>query len=423
MNNNRSSQQQTLKKLNKMLDMADKTGSTSDLANVHNYSNLTTIDDNTEASIVYTPYKQTEQVLAGISGRNYVEDAGIKGRNDVEDAVFTAHNATSPDNGSTVYTASLGKKMIQITKELPETPSSGASDLASIKPPARNRNRPSSMDASPLLSELNKQLNSHSPPPSPPRTTTIPLSPRKFDLQKEKHKTKSLEDVQTMLSEQIEELRSVVSGSEEKSNKLSFFAQPPNINQSQETGLESEASDKFFSAINSPVGSQEFYLAQDVEEKRNAENILVVRSSNLEIKKVDVSPFTENNPYNSTGAAENNAYASDDEYEDIVEYDDMVEDTDVNIREDRKKNSRNKRHLKTKNNNGKFDLKTMETLLSDLDLVGDFDNLGMKNEEKKYLQLVVKNLSKLTADMILDPSKYEEGLRRLKKAALALEGF
>jgi len=112
----------------------------------------------------------------------------------------------------------------------------------------------------------------------------------------------------------------------------------------------------------------------------------------------------------------NNIDDDDDEYEDI-ESDHQTDDSAKSL----KKSIRRQLNTKTPTNN--FNLSTMESLLGNVAQVNDFDNLGMRDEEKKYLQLLVNNLSKLTADMILDPSKYEEGLRRLKKAALALEGF
>ncbi|CCF57107.1 hypothetical protein KAFR_0C01120 [Kazachstania africana CBS 2517] len=88
---------------------------------------------------------------------------------------------------------------------------------------------------------------------------------------------------------------------------------------------------------------------------------------------------------------------------------------------------------KKRNNNSKntrisdnFDIDTLNQLLTLTrgTLVGsEFANLGMKLEEKRLLERLVDSLSRLTADMILDPERYEEGLRRLEKAAKALDGF
>lgn len=387
---NSLSQQKTLKKLNKMLDMADKTGSTSELVNINNESNLTTINSNSDGSIVYTPLKQSDVVLGDTK----------------ESAAENNHEA--------FFSSSGGKKLITVTKVLPTTPSSTASDSSSpnLKPPVRNRNRPQSMDGSSLVNDLNKNLNNISPPASPPRTSKIPLSPRKFNLMKEKNKRQSLDDVQDILSEQLEELRSIASKSDDSSNKLNFIQQPPNIIEKQGTGSTGASTDQFFSAVNSHDGSNEQH---SIEKDDDVENYIVMRSSDLSIKKVVVSDILEHQGQPKTSSA--NYEDDDDEYEDLED-----EEKEKTLAHERKTHNA-KRNLKSKSNKNNFDVKTMETLLSNLDQVNDFDNLGMKNEEKKYLQLLVGNLSKLTADMILDPSKYEEGLRRLKKAALALEGF
>ncbi|OBA28340.1 hypothetical protein HANVADRAFT_51649 [Hanseniaspora valbyensis NRRL Y-1626] len=419
MSTNASSQQKTLKKLNKMLDIADKTGSTSELANINNTSNLTTFDNNinnTDASIVYTPFKDSE--------KENVIPASVS-------------NTSSEKKDDSIFSASLGKKMINVTKELPDIPSSAFSNTSSqgMKPPVRNRNRPQSLDASPLTAELNKSLNNISPPSSFSKNTRLPLSPRKYDLQKEKNKRQSLDDVQVMLTEQIEELKSIASGNKEEetnnnnnnnSNKLNFFPQPPNSNGKNESPTGTYSTDQFYSAANTLNESQEDESVKSQEEE-NAENIGFIRSSDLSIKKVDGSIFVESqrSPNKHLKQKEQEKYnggENNNEDEDYEEYEDLVEEEEeMNQTTNKKKKNHTKRNLKSKTN--KFDVNTMEMLLSNLDQVNDFDNLAMRDEEKKYLQLLVGNLSKLTADMILDPSKYDEGLRRLKKAALALEGF
>lgn len=73
-----------------------------------------------------------------------------------------------------------------------------------------------------------------------------------------------------------------------------------------------------------------------------------------------------------------------------------------------------------------FDIDTISQLLNVTKgtLIGsEFSNLGMKIEEKRALERLVDSLSRLTADMVLDPEKYQEGLRRLERATKALDGF
>ncbi|SCV04829.1 LAMI_0H19658g1_1 [Lachancea mirantina] len=73
-----------------------------------------------------------------------------------------------------------------------------------------------------------------------------------------------------------------------------------------------------------------------------------------------------------------------------------------------------------------FDIDTISQLLNVTKgtMIGsEFANLGMRVEEKRALERLVDSLSRLTADMVLDPERFEEGLKRLEKATRALEGF
>lgn len=91
------------------------------------------------------------------------------------------------------------------------------------------------------------------------------------------------------------------------------------------------------------------------------------------------------------------------------------------------KKKKNVKHKKKKSKElRQFDADTINQLLNVTQgtLIGsEFNNLGMKVEEKRLLERLVDSLSRLTADMVLDPNRYEEGLRRLNKATKALEGF
>ncbi|KAH3898731.1 Nba1p SCDLUD_005058 [Saccharomycodes ludwigii] len=89
-------------------------------------------------------------------------------------------------------------------------------------------------------------------------------------------------------------------------------------------------------------------------------------------------------------------------------------------------NNGNSNTPKKKEVRSSFDIDTISQLLNVTKgtLIGsEFANLGMKVEEKRALERLVDSLSRLTADMILDPDRYEEGIKRLNKAIKALEGF
>lgn len=132
---------------------------------------------------------------------------------------------------------------------------------------------------------------------------------------------------------------------------------------------------------------------------------------------------------------------NDDDYEDIVE--EVVEKgTNNNLGNAFLKSphsklpktpSKSKSKSKTKNIGpkyrkelGSFDIDTISQLLSVTKgtLIGsEFANLGMKIEEKRALERLVDSLSRLTADMVLDPEKFQQGLKRLERATKALDGF
>ena len=130
----------------------------------------------------------------------------------------------------------------------------------------------------------------------------------------------------------------------------------------------------------------------------------------------------------------------DEQYEDLDETEQQISDGSSN----RTPVKGNPTHVsKSKSSNGKashkkktgkkkrqelrsFDIDTLSQLLNFTKgtLIGsEFTNLGMNIEEKRALERLVDSLSRLTADMVLDPDRYEEGLRRLDKATKALEGF
>ncbi|CDO92622.1 unnamed protein product [Kluyveromyces dobzhanskii CBS 2104] len=92
------------------------------------------------------------------------------------------------------------------------------------------------------------------------------------------------------------------------------------------------------------------------------------------------------------------------------------------------KSHQSKAKIGSKNNKElrSFDIDTISQLLNVTKgtLIGsEFSNLGMKIEEKRALERLVDSLSRLTADMVLDPEKYHEGLKRLERATRALDGF
>lgn len=129
----------------------------------------------------------------------------------------------------------------------------------------------------------------------------------------------------------------------------------------------------------------------------------------------------------TSSSVQDQMYDSDDQYEYIDESGRVIGGTPQKSTTSRKGTGRRSSSKKKKQQElRQFDVDTLSQLLNVTKgtLIGaEFANLGMKIEEKRALERLVDSLSRLTADMILDPDRYEEGLKRLNKAAKALEGF
>ncbi|CCH61320.1 hypothetical protein TBLA_0E02640 [Henningerozyma blattae CBS 6284] len=99
----------------------------------------------------------------------------------------------------------------------------------------------------------------------------------------------------------------------------------------------------------------------------------------------------------------------------------------TSIKKTTKKKTKSRKKIKSENAEFQsLDFGTLTQLLDvskNSELGKEFSQLGMQREEKMALEKLVDSLSKLTTDMMLDPKRYEEGLRRLDKATRSLEGF
>ncbi|CEP61231.1 Nba1p LALA0_S02e09692g [Lachancea lanzarotensis] len=93
--------------------------------------------------------------------------------------------------------------------------------------------------------------------------------------------------------------------------------------------------------------------------------------------------------------------------------------------------SHGNRREKRKSRDGKREVRSfdIDTIAQMLDVTkgtmigSEFADLGMQTEEKRALERLVDSLSRLTADMVIDPRRFREGMKRLDKATRALEGF
>lgn len=68
-------------------------------------------------------------------------------------------------------------------------------------------------------------------------------------------------------------------------------------------------------------------------------------------------------------------------------------------------------------------LSQLVSITNDTTVATEFDQLEIPKDERILLEQFIDALSRLTADLLIDPSRRLESLRRLRSAARALEGF
>ncbi|CAI5004461.1 CFC_HP_G0005090.mRNA.1.CDS.1 [Saccharomyces cerevisiae] len=182
-------------------------------------------------------------------------------------------------------------------------------------------------------------------------------------------------------------------------------------NSSQISTVSEQKSESYYSAATSMPPEEETYLTRPLPSTPNEDSRV---TSNL---KRDDTLQAIHDRANHTSTSTNKQ--DDDMYEDIIE----ETPKKTKLKKDTKKKLNKKKSVKELRS---FDIDTLNQLLSVTKgtLIGsEFAQLGMKIEEKHALERLVDSLSRLTADMVLDPDRYEEGLKRLDKATKALEGF
>ena len=182
-------------------------------------------------------------------------------------------------------------------------------------------------------------------------------------------------------------------------------------NLSQISTVSEQKSESYYSAATSMPPEEEAYLTRPLPSTPNED---CRDASNLKRDDTLKAAHTKANKISTTADEQD-----DDKYEDIIE----ETPKKTNIKKDAKKKQNKKKSVKELRS---FDIDTLNQLLSVTKgtLIGsEFAQLGMQIEEKRALERLVDSLSRLTADMVLDPDRYEEGLKRLDKATKALEGF
>ncbi|KAG0670057.1 hypothetical protein C6P45_002852 [Maudiozyma exigua] len=206
-----------------------------------------------------------------------------------------------------------------------------------------------------------------------------------------------------------------------------------NENNQSHVTMHTKDGDSYFSAESEEPNEEQDQLYRN---RRVPTNPTQIRDNNNSINKNKVRSFLPHiaNIANPTVSSNNN----DDGFEDIDEGHIFSNHPSRSSRDTHNRASRssrethnhrqkqNKTSRQRTNASNSFDTNTLSQLLmiTKGTLVGsEFTNLGMKTEEKLALERLVDSLSRLTADMILDPDRYDEGIRRLGNAVKALDGF
>lgn len=306
--------------------------------------------------------------LGSVSGTSDYQHADIDGRLDFNKSSESSYkardkaNETDDDHTSTASSI-IPSLQTQVNKGEREI-KSYRSETTSYNPiiPPRNKNRPTSM----LSLENPEKVITNLPSMPPPK---IEISANKRSSTTTNH-SDAYFSANSVHSEEIDQQKDF-SEDESYVNRSLPITPPEN--------------DDTIQAITNPEEYAKYEIGEHGKDKGTA---------NLKI---------EQNGINN----------DDDEYEDVVE----------EVRDNRNTNdgrSTTKKEIRS------FDNETIAELLNMTKgtLIGsEFANLGMQVEEKRLLERLVDSLSRLTADMILDPDRYHEGLKRLKKAIKALEGF
>lgn len=166
----------------------------------------------------------------------------------------------------------------------------------------------------------------------------------------------------------------------------------------------------------SPIGSE-----SGVETDRLDELLPIVAPPNpsykIESKAFSVASLTTDNASFHTANDDDEREDREEDYEDIEE----IKPAKRTGRKHKKKSS-----TQSLNKLRPFSISTLSKLLESTDgvIIGEeFNSLDISNDEKKYIEKIVDVVARLTADMVLDPSRHDGTINRMKAALRILEGF
>ncbi|CUS21626.1 LAQU0S03e06920g1_1 [Lachancea quebecensis] len=373
---------------------------------------------------------------------------------------FSAISASGSSSAPRFYTQNLesveGREenpihIDQIEEESDAENSKGTSPLEAFHSPVRSLTKRSGVgaakdsgDAHSITSSIVPSLHTKVPDScvrnkGPDRSSTAEYNPSIPPRSRNRPKSHmfikdGLEDIQNQLQQQIlQDTENVSRASTNKSSTYYSAADQENQYEAETHDFGKRDDDSYYHRPLPTVPAAEKQHCKQPSIDR--EDTIVLPPS--ERGNPEKPPRLPSLPASMMKASQTSIYDSDDDYEDIV--DETFQKSKPNhdskhatnatsspSHQPRTSPHKSKQKGKRKREMRSFDIDTISQMLNVTKgtLIGsEFSNLGMKTEEKRALERLVDSLSRLTADMVLDPERFQEGMRRLEKATRALEGF
>lgn len=361
------------------------------------------------------------------------------------------HDISSSENSLLSDNYINDKNLSQNDMTLPSKTKSSTND--DLKIPARSRRRPtlSNLDGDNIIKVIktkndispNKHTLSSPPPksPLPKLNTNVPASTSSSPLRgKHSRNTSTTSDASLKLHGRLDDIMKEV-----ENLKLEFQDEP--LSPVEKRKVSSTAPTySMSSTINSAYTSNSFHTAHSgsihsqLSEKKNLfEDFLEEPTENLNIgtTTMDMDPSVP------TIKDENVQSPSKSLKKDIPEQQsEELKEKSENRKTQQKRSSSHNHHsrhhknpsanrTKRKSTSGKskirpFSYETLAKLLHATDgiIIGqEFATLNIPAEEKFLIERIVDSISRLTANMMLNPARYKQSCARLENVLNVLEGF
>lgn len=361
------------------------------------------------------------------------------------------HGISSSENSLVSDNYINDKNLSPIDPDLPLETKNSTSD--SLEIPARSLRRPtlSNLDGDSMIKVIktknhispNKRTLSSPPPksPLPKLNANIPTSTSSSPLRgKHSRNTSGTSDASLKLHGRLDDIMKEV-----ENLKLEF--KDEEITPVEKRKVANTATTySMSSTINSAYTSNSFHTAnsgsihsQSSEKKNLFEDFMEEPTENLNIgtTTMDMDPSIptikgESAPSPSKSSEKDNPVQQSEEFKEKLENPKTQQKRlSSHSHHSRHQKSTNANRSKRKSTSGKnkirpFSYETLAKLLNATDgiIIGqEFATLNIPAEEKFLIERIVDSISRLTANMMLNPARYEQSCARLEHVLNVLEGF